>query len=316
MGKGRGFGKVILLNEHFTVYGIPSIASAVSHYTEAVIEDTDSGGIVHVDNRDTVDGYKEGKLDHQREAIQRMFEKMNIPQDSNLRITTHGTLFCGSGIGASAAICTAIARAASDHFKLGMDDDQINAIAHEGEFAFAGNPSGVDDTASTYGGLFQFKKGDPPSVDHIKVPEPMFIVMGNTAVIANTKEVVAGVKKRKEEDPKKYDELFSRSQTLVPRAREALEKGDIQALGQIMNNNHELLQAIEVSHPRLDEMVEAARANGALGAKLTGGGRGGYMVALVPDEETQTRVRNALLEVLPSDTKHRERLVFATTIGN
>ncbi len=310
MGKGSGFGKVILFNEHFVVYGIPAIASAVGNRTIAVVEPTDdltpSGaegsmagkGWVLEDNRPANPGYKTEKLDHQKESIELVFKVANFDTTkNNIRITLSGDLKAVGGVGASAAVCVSIARALNDEFKLGFDDDRINEIAYEGEKAYAGNPSGIDNTASTFGGLLWFVKnleGGPNKMEKLKLKRPVEMVMGNTGITANTKAAVAGVRDRKETNPEKYDAIFKRSRELVQKARIELDRYNLETVGKLMNDNHELLQEIEVSHEMLDKLVEIARENGALGAKMTGGGLGGYMVALTPGQKLQEDVANAM----------------------
>ncbi len=297
-GHGYGYGKVILFGEHFVVHGIPAIVCALHYKTTAVVEKGDRPGVELIDNRPAAEGYKEAKKEHSWEAINLILKKMGIPADTPLRITLNGDLFAASGVGASAAFCTAIARALNDYYGMGLDDDGINEIAHEGEKGFHGNPSGVDDTASTYGGFLWFKKGDPrPHVEKIDVPGPLYIVMGNSGTVANTKKAVALVREGKENNPEKFNPIFKRAEELVSEAREALEKYDLERVGELMNENHSLLRDMGLSTDVLEKMVSTAIQNGALGAKITGGGLGGYMVALVRDEEEQKRVENALLDL-------------------
>lgn len=310
MGKGSGYGKVILFNEHFVVYGIPAIASAVGNRTIATMEPTNdltpSGtegslagrGWVLEDNRPANPGYKTEKLSHQRESIELVLKEANFDaMQNNIRITLGGDLKAVGGVGASAAVCVSIARALNDEFQLGFDDDRINEIAYEGEKAYAGNPSGIDNTASTFGGLLWFVKnleGGPNIIEKLKLTQPVEMVMGNTGITANTKAAVAGVRDRKGIEPEKYDAIFKRSRELVQKARVELDRYNLETVGMLMDDNHKLLQEIEVSHEMLDKLVEIARENGALGAKMTGGGLGGYMVALTPGHKLQEEVANAM----------------------
>ncbi|MBU7014031.1 MAG: mevalonate kinase [Theionarchaea archaeon] len=294
MAEGKGYGKCILFNEHFVVYGIPSIVSAISDATVAIAEKTDSGGIQLIDNRPATPGYKEEKKEHQEDSLRRILGAMDISMNANLRITLKGDLFAASGVGASAASCTAIARTLNQLFDMGLDDDRINEIAYEGEKGYHGTPSGVDNTASTYGGMIWFVKGEPNTFDLMKIPQPVEIVMGNTGTVANTKAAVAGVKERREKNPEEYDKIFSRARNIAYDARKALESSDLKEVGRLMNVNHQLLQKIEVSNGDLDALVETARKAGAFGAKMTGGGLGGYMVALTPGESLQEKVSKAI----------------------
>jgi mevalonate kinase len=118
--------------------------------------------------------------------------------------------------------------------------------------------------------------------------------MGNTGIVANTAAAVAGIRERKEKYPEKYGKLFKAAEELVYDARKALEKFDLKGVGRLMDENHRLLQELEISCKELDFLVELARQHGAYGAKLTGGGLGGNMVALTPGEELQERVARAI----------------------
>ena len=294
-GEGIGFGKAILFNEHFVVYGVPAIVSAIGKYTTAKVESINKTGWKLNDNRKATPNYKEEKIEQQKDSITRILKKMDINLSKNgLEITLDGTLYCASGIGASAASCVAIARALSDHFDLNLSDEEINEIAYEGEKGYHGTPSGIDNTASTFGGLIWFEKGDNNVVDKISPPNPIEIVMGNTGKVADTTAAVAGVRERREKNPEKYKEIFDRAENIAYLARNALPNEDHRELGKLMNENHKLLQQIEVSSKELDFLVKLARDQGALGAKLTGGGLGGSIIALTPGKELQEEVANAI----------------------
>ena len=294
MSEGRGYGKCILFNEHFVVYGIPSIVSAIGDFSTASVEKTGSGGVHIIDERPASPGYKEDKRDQQKDSLKRILDAMSISPEENIKITLSGTLFAASGVGASAASCTAIARALNTFFDMNLADDKINEIAYEGEKGYHGTPSGVDNTASTYGGLLWYVRGQEPTIDHIRIKNPVEIVMGNTGTVANTKAAVAGVKERKEKFPEKYAKIFSEASEVVQAARKALEAYNLDEVGKLMNLNHTLLQKIEVSNEALDMLVKTARDAGAVGAKLTGGGLGGYMVALTPGIMLQEKVANSI----------------------
>lgn len=284
----RGFGKVILYNEHFVVYGIPSIASAIGLSTIADIEPSNSFELN--DQRIETPGYKKEKLEQQKESLENMFKAMNIYP--KVKITLTGDLIAASGIGASAASCVAIARALSKYFGLDLSDERINEIAYEGEKAYHGTPSGIDNTVATFGGLIWFEKGKP--IERIKIKKPIEIVMGNTGIIGDTKKAVEGVAKRREEEPEKYYKIFKDAENLAFEARKALEAFDLEKVGKLMDENYRMLQAIEVSCKELDFLVYLAKEQGALGAKLTGGGLGGNMIALTPGNELQEKVAKAI----------------------
>jgi len=295
MGAGIGFGKVILFGEHFVVYQVPSIVSAIDKATTATVERSRKSGWTLEDNRPATPGYKEEKLGQQKDSINRVLRAAGIdPAKTPIKITLSGNLVAASGIGASAASCTALARALSDEFNLGLSDDRINELAYEGEKGYHGTPSGIDNTAATYGGLIWFVRGEPNVMERIKIKRPVEVVMADTGLVANTKAAVAGVRERKEKYPEKYEKIFNEAKELAFMARKALEDYDLGAVGKLMDENHRQLQAIGVSCKELDFLVELARSNGAYGAKMTGGGLGGNMVALTPGKDLQDKVARAI----------------------
>jgi mevalonate kinase len=218
-------------------------------------------------------------------------------KDNTVKITFGGDLTAASGVGASAASCAALARALSDDYKLGFDDDRINEIAFEGEKGYHGTPSGIDNTAAVYGGLIWFVKnleGGANTMERLTISAPVEIVLGNTGITSSTKEVVDDVRKMREKEPKKFEKIFDEYDEIVNDAREALLAYDLDKVGELMNRNHRLLQETGVSCRQLDELVETAINAGALGAKLTGTGRGGLMQALTPGEKLQNKVAKAI----------------------
>jgi mevalonate kinase len=297
MGKGSGFGKVILFGEHFVVHGVPGIVSAIDSTNDAEVKKTMKGITVR-DVRKAAKGYAEEKRFQQLESIDKLLKAMGMePKSVAFDVLLGGTLPGFSGLGASAASSVAIARAIAEEYVLKFSDEKINEIAYEAEKAYAGTPSGIDNTAATFGGLLWFKKnmmGGANTIEKLHIHEPVEIVIGSTGLVANTKAMVEGVAERKRKHPEKYDELFEQAEALALIGRKALLEFNLKKVGELMNDNHHLLQEIEVSHQKLDLLVDVARKQGAFGAKLTGGGGGGCMVALTPGKELQESVARAI----------------------
>ena len=297
MGKGSGFGKVILFGEHFVVHGVPGIVSAIDSTTDAELKKTGKG-IAIVDERKGAKGYAEEKKTQQLESIDRMLKAMGIePKAASFSIWLGGNLLGFSGLGASAASSVAIARAIAEEFGKKLLDERINEIAYEAEKAYAGTPSGIDNTAATFGGLLWFKRnmsGGPNTIKKLSIRKPVEIIIGSTGIVANTKAMVEGVAERKKKNPEKYDSLFRQAENLAFAGRKALQEFDLRKVGELMNENHRLLQEIEVSCEELDYLVNLARKHGAFGAKLTGGGGGGCMTALTPTSALQEAVAEAI----------------------
>jgi mevalonate kinase len=295
MAKGTGFGKTILIGDQFVLEEVPAIVSAISFETVATVERTTGAGWVLEDNRIEVPGYKEKKKEQQARSIDRILEVMKIDVKKNpIKITYGGTLLAGSGVGASAASCVSLARALNTEFALGLPIEEINRVAWQGEFPYHGVASGVDNTASTYGGLllFQLIKGQQ-HFEKIRTPKPFEIVLANSGITANTALLDEVSDKQKKADP----QLFaSRLKTITAQAHEmkkALEAGDLRTVGKIMSDNHKILIDMDFSHEKLDYLCKLALDKGVWGAKVTGGGRGGYMVSLTPGEELQETVAAA-----------------------
>jgi len=296
MGKGTGFGKTILIGDQFVLEEVPAIVSSIPFETETIVERIEGDGWILEDNRLEVPGYKEKKKEQQVESINRILEvmKINVKQ-TPIKITCGGDLLAGSGVGASAAICVSLARALNDEFNLGYSIEEINHVGWEGEFAYHGVPSGVDNTASTYGGLMVYQvKGEQKRYEKIQLSKPIEVVLGNSGVTANTAALDGFVQKEKKQDP----ELFaSRMKTITEQSHEmkqALEAYDLKKVGEIMTANHKILINMDLSHDILVYLCNLAIEKGALGAKVTGGGRGGYMSALTPGKDLQEIVASAI----------------------
>jgi len=197
-------------------------------------------------------------------------------------------------VGASAASCVSLARALNDEFKLGYSVEQINQVGWEGEFAYHGTPSGVDNTASTYGGLILYQiKNKQKRFEKIKIKAPLRVVLANSGVTADTSKLDIFVER---EEARDLELFLSRLKTIrdqVKEMKQALEAYNLDKVGDIMTANHQILIEMDLSHQTLVYLCEKAIQMGALGAKLTGGGRGGYMVALTPDKELQNEIASA-----------------------
>ena len=297
MGRGSGFGKTILFGEHFVVHGISGIVSAIDSVAEAEVKKNGTG-IKIFDERTGAKGYAEKKKLQQLESIERILKAMKMnPKNTNLDIRLGGNLPGFSGLGASAASSVAIARAIANEYNMNLSNEKVNDIAYEAEKAYAGNPSGIDNTAATFGGLIWFKKdlsGKSNTIEKLTVREPVEIVIGNTGIVANTKAMVAGVAKRKFQNPQRYGAIFKEAEDLAYNGKRELESFNLKNVGELMNKNHQLLQEIEVSCRELDYLVNLARKMGAFGSKMTGGGGGGCMLALTPGADLQETVASAI----------------------
>jgi mevalonate kinase len=297
MGKGSAFGKTILIGDAFVLKEVPAIVSSIPFETECSVERLKEGdGWTLEDKRNEVPGYKAKKRDQQVDSINRILEVMKVDvKKAPIKITYGGSLLAGSGVGASAASCVSLARALNNEFNLNLSVEEINHIGWEGEFAYHGIPSGVDNTASTFGGLILYHiKNGQKTWERINIKEPVEVVLGNSGVTADTSKLDAHVEDQREKEP----DLFNkRLQTVTDQAfemKKALEDYDLKKVGQIMTENHNILINMDLSHDKLIYLCNMALELGALGAKVTGGGRGGYMNALTPGKELQEKVASAM----------------------
>lgn len=296
MFKGLAFGKTILIGDQFVLEEVPAIVSAIPFETVAEVERIDGDGWVLEDNRVEVPGYKDQKKEQQVISINRILEVMKIDvKKTSIKITYGGTLLAGSGVGASAASCVSLARALNAEFDLGYTIEQINHVGWEGEFAYHGTPSGVDNTASTYGGLLLYwiKDGEK-HFEKVTAKKPLHIVLGNSGITANTALLDDYIDEMKANDPALFKSRKDAITSQVHGMKAAVEAGDLEKVGAIMTANHEILIEMGLSHEILIKLCNMALEMGALGAKVTGGGRGGYMNALTPSEEVQKAIAAAM----------------------
>ena len=286
---------------HFVVYGLPAIASALGSYTRAYVNVVKGNGWVVDDQRPATPGYKQKKFDEAMKSVENVIQHLGIDtENQKLEITFSGDLYAASGVGASAAQCTSLARALNESFKLNLNDEKINEAAYEGEKAYHGTPSGIDNTASTYGGLIWFEKnlnGGKNTMDLLKSPKKMPLVIANSGITASTVEVVADVRHLKEGNPDKFERIFKEYHELSEDAKKALLEGNISTVGRLMNQNHKLLQEITVSGEINDKLVDIVLKNGAIGAKMTGTGRGGLVIGIAENLEAQEKIAQAVEKI-------------------
>jgi mevalonate kinase len=280
-------------------------------YTTAEVKVVKGKGWTVDDRRPATPGYKEQKYKDAMQSIANVINHLKVDvENQRLTISFAGDLIAASGVGASAAQATSLTRALNETFKLDLDDERINEAAYEGEKAYHGTPSGIDNTASTYGGLIWFVRNlstGKNTMDFLLSPKKMLIVLANSGITASTKEVTDDVKRLINEEPKTTERIFAEYGKLAETAKQALLNGDIATIGSLMNENHRMLREMTVSGKVNDDLVEIALENGAVGAKLTGTGRGGLVLVLAEDEKTQEKIADAI--------ENKGYAAWRTTIG-
>jgi mevalonate kinase len=281
-------GKVILFGEHAVVYGRPAIAVPVLQVRAKAMVSMDPRGAPGVVKLQAPDiGFETTLADlpenHPLAAVllkaASAMKLSHIPA-CNIKVTSNIPI--AGGMGSGAAVSVAILRAFSAALGHPLSDEQVCEIAYEVEGIHHGTPSGIDNTVITYAKPVYFLKGR--RIETLRVKQPFTLVIGDTGVQSPTSSVVGDVRKAWEAAPAQYEGLFDAAGNIAAEARKAIEAGSVDALGPLMDENQALLGRMGVSSPELDKLIEAAHFSGALGAKLSGAGRGGNMIALVTPE--------------------------------
>jgi mevalonate kinase len=289
MSKSSAPGKVILFGEHAVVYGRPALAVPVTQvHADVDVFDSARTGI-WIDAPDVNLHAELNTLpsDHPiASVIHNFLFLLRVSPFPNLEIKISSTIPVASGLGSGAAVTVALTRALVTHLNTSMTDEEVNAFAYEIEKLHHGTPSGIDNTVITYARPVYFVKDQP--IETFRVGQPFTIVIADTGISAPTKESVGDVRRLWMNDKSRWETVFDKIGEISFTARRAIEAGKPELLGELMNENHALLQTLTVSSPELDGLVEAARNAGAPGAKLSGGGRGGNMIALVEPEKAET----------------------------
>jgi mevalonate kinase len=290
--------KIILFGEHFVVYGEPAIVLAIDKRAYVKIEKRGDSNIHLRSTTLNLAGHFEGdafrieqgnarearsKFEPVKHAVERIQEKKS--EHVGLDVEINSTIPVGAGLGSSAAVVAAATAAAGAILDVKLSKEDIFRITYEAERIVHGTPSGVDPAISTFGGaiLFQMDTGFKPLEAKTNIP----LVIGDTGVERSTRIQVEKVRRLMEKYPRITENMMKAAREVVLRAIDAFKENDLETLGTLMNINHALLYGIGVSDESLEWLANAARKAGALGAKLTGAGGGGCMIALTKDERLQ-----------------------------
>ncbi|OGO39972.1 MAG: mevalonate kinase [Chloroflexi bacterium RBG_16_56_8] len=287
-------GKVILFGEHAVVYARPAIAVPVFQVqAQATVVATDRDS-VEIDAPDIARRYDlaSASPDDAIATIIRLTGARLAVEPRGFRVHIHSTIPVARGLGSGAAVSVAIARALSEFFHRPLDAAQISALAYEVEKLYHGTPSGIDNTVIAFAQPVYYVRGQP--FESFSVAQPFLIAIGDTGIASPTKIAVGDVRRAWEHDRARYEVLFDEIGAITRAARRAIESGDVAALGPLMNANQTLAREIGVSSPEIEKLVAAALEAGARGAKLSGAGRGGNVIALI-EPGTRPAVERALL---------------------
>jgi mevalonate kinase len=290
-------GKIILFGEHAVVYGHSAIAVPVTQVRVKVTVTPDirgEAGGVRIEAPDVGLTSTLAHLPAQdpiRAAIHGLLDYLGVDRLPACSLKINSTIPIAAGLGSGTAVSVAILRALGGFLGQLLPDKAVSNLAYEVEKIHHGTPSGIDNTVVTYARPVFFTQGQP--IHTFQIAAPFTIVIGDTGTPSSTREAVGDVRAGWEADSTRYERLFAAIGSIARTARQVIERGYPERLGPLMDENHQLLQEMGVSSSELDQLNQAAKDSGALGAKLSGGGRGGNMIALV-DEQDAGEVSEAL----------------------
>lgn len=295
MSEASASAKIILVGEHAVVYGQPAIAVPISDLRAFAIVEANDTGVLRIVSAelDIPVNIDAEAVDNALALTARLVLTTLKAAPPSATIYIRSDIPVASGLGSGAAVSTALARALCVALDAEMDEATLNSLIYEVEKIHHGTPSGIDNTVIVYERPVYFVRGQ--AIETLTQALRFTLLIGDTGKSASTRTAVAGVREFFERVPEIVQPMLDEVGALVRSARGALETGDLVALGMLMTRNHALLQQLTVSSPELDVLVKAAMDAGALGAKLSGGGRGGNMIALVTAERV-TQVTLALRE--------------------
>lgn len=279
-------GKIILFGEHAVVYGRPAIAVPVTQVrVRATVQAAprQTPGTLRIQSKEVGLDAELDELPPEHPvatAVHLVLEKFKIARIPAAKLKITSTIPVAAGLGSGAAVSVAVIRALSAYLGHPVSDEFVSEVAYEVEKLHHGSPSGIDNTVITFAKPVYFVRGNPIQV--MSVERPFTIVIGDTGIASPTSVAVGDVRKAWEKDKATFEDYFEAVGSLVDAARQMIEAGVLEPLGPLMDANHGLLRKIGVSCESLDRLVKAARNAGAFGAKLSGGGRGGNMIALAP----------------------------------
>lgn len=278
--QGTGHGKIILLGEHSVVYGRPALAAAIARGCHATAQRADESTLA-VEPWGVRVFAQRDEADPERELLRRAFAVICERYGVSFSVAATLEIPGGAGLGGSAALSVAVIRACDAALGASHTLDEIIELSLDWERVFHGNPSGVDSAMAARGGIAVFRKGQPLA------PHPIgaafCFVVAHSGEHGSTKQMVASVARQHARDPQKADQVFDAIAAIVENGLQSIERGERESFGQLMDLNQKLLSSLLLSTSTLEDMCKRARAAGALGAKLTGGGGGGCMIALGRD---------------------------------
>lgn len=284
-------GKIILAGEHAVVYGHPAIALAIDRGVRIKVQEkttTGDGPILRASGLGFTGVVRPGLDGEGPQVLRQALDKLVALLGDGVRsleFVAESAIPAGRGLGSSAALSVAMIRGAKQYYGEVLSKQEEGRLALELERIFHGSPSGIDHTVISHGGLVCFRReATAPHVEAIDLPRPLSIAIGIAGPHGGTLKVVEALSQRAKRHPERFQHIFEGIANLVVEMKSSLEKGQYAAVGELMNVNQGYLNALSVSTPELEQLCSIAREKGALGAKLTGAGGGGAVIALVEDD--------------------------------
>jgi len=295
--------KVILTGEHFVVYGEPAVVMAIDCYVHVTVSERVDNIIHIVSDLDVSGFYAKSGYDPEKGGVEaeKILRPINIAAQTvldkleekiGLEIKVDSQIPVAAGLGSSGALAVATVAAVGKLLGTDFSKDELVEFSFGAEKFVHSKPSGIDQTISSNGGVIVYQKGK--RLDPIEVKSEIPIVIGNTGMPRKTGDLVNAVRRRLNDFPDIIEPIVRAAGSLSTLTVKALLHGNLKRLGELMDVNHGLLSAIGVSNEPLDRLVYAARKAGALGAKLTGAGGGGCMIALSTQEDRK-KIADAIL---------------------
>lgn len=292
-GIGHSHAKAILMGEHSVVYGEPAIAIPLTNIDMQVTIATRQDHQQIISSRYYHGALNDlaGNYEGIRQLIISLLHKFATP-NLGFELTFSSKIPQERGMGSSAATSIAIIRAFYDLFEQSLTSKDLQKLADIEESITHGSPSGIDTaTASSKDPIFFIKNKE---ITPFKIHMPGFLIISDTGIMGQTGLAVSAVKRLFTEEPSSTRRHISNLGQAAIDAKHALEQGDLVALGKLMNTAHQHLRALGVSHPHLEKLVKTALLNNALGAKLTGSGIGGSIIALAENMQDAQVIAKAL----------------------
>jgi mevalonate kinase len=303
-------GKVILAGEHSVVYGYPAIAVSIGLRCYVEITDIQEGIRIHAEDLEVSHHYlmqdlldiTQGKVINPKLDNIALWIKQSLSESPNVSLKIRSEIPISAGLGSSAAVAVATVAAIADLHDQQLSSDEISRLAFEAEKINHGTPSGIDNSIATYGGLLKFQGG---KINRKKIDNPIPLIIGNTQIPRDTKHLVSKVASLKDYNPPIMDGILQAIGKLTEDVENCMKSNDLNMLGSLFNMNQGLLDAIGVGHPSISEVIWKMREHGALGAKLTGAGGGGCVIALAKDFNSRgdivDKLKGSNIAIIPTE---------------